>query len=182
VRKRLKIKNRLSEVKQILEQVFKMPKKKVITIDLCEDNETCEDIKTPIDKNKFISDIHNDKVVLVWPFRPIADVRQVTIHNGDAFRVVNNEWLNDSFIEFGVWHFLLHSCSNREKAANVHLNFHFSIISCYLSCVLITFWTSYVCPKRCLPWHICDRYNKILFFVLYGQKYQKKRFSIYLTN
>ena len=97
-----------------------MPKKKVITIDLCEDNETCEDIKTPIDKNKFISDIHNDKVVLVWPFRPIADTRQVTIHNGDAFRIVNNEWLNDSFIEFGVWHFLLESCSNREKAANVH--------------------------------------------------------------
>jgi Ulp1 family protease len=97
-----------------------MPKKKVITIDLCEDNETCEDIKTPIDKNKFIFDIHNDKVVLVWPFRPIADVRQVTIHNGDAFRIVNNEWLNDSFIEFGVWHFLLDRCSNREKAANVH--------------------------------------------------------------
>jgi hypothetical protein len=110
----------MSEERQILEQVFKMPKKKVITIDLCEDNETCEDIKTPIDKNKFIFDIHNDKVVLVWLFRPIADVRQVTIHNGDAFRIVNNEWLNDSFIEFGVWHFLLDRCSNREKAANVH--------------------------------------------------------------
>ena len=133
----------MREEKQILKQVFKMPKKKVITIDLCEDNETCEDIKTPIDKNKFISDIHNDKVVLVWPFRPIADVRQVTIHNGDAFRIVNNEWLNDSFIEFGVWHFLLESCSNREKAANVH----FSKISCYCSFVLITFFTYFDSPK-----------------------------------